>query len=335
MVFSWHFLHATNGFPIAFSYTPTLVPLALLDEGHTGVALFMTLSGYLFAKLLAGKSINYAAFLWNRVLRLLPLLSLVILAVGLITWLQGGNLGHYASTVSKGFLLPTLPNGGWSITAEFHYYVILPLFLLLLRVSRLLPLAILAASITLRFYLHQKTGEVQSYAYWTIIGRIDQFALGMLVYQFRSYFTQRHFLVVSIILAFLMFYWGFDHQGGFYQNARYPSPSLLWVVLPTIEGAVYAIAIAWYDNSFTPSTAGISGFIGRIGEYSYSIYLLHYFVVFYAAGFIHARIMPLSNFYTACLCALICFLAMLPLGYLSYRFIEAPCLKLRRRYIQA
>jgi len=29
--------------------------MALLDEGHTGVALFMTLSGYLFAKLLDGK----------------------------------------------------------------------------------------------------------------------------------------------------------------------------------------------------------------------------------------------------------------------------------------
>src|SRR5271169_6463136 len=79
MVFAWHFTHGLGGYPIPFDYVPALFPFSLLDEGHTGVALFMTLSGYLFAKLLDGKSINYLAFLWNRVLRLFPLLLVVIL----------------------------------------------------------------------------------------------------------------------------------------------------------------------------------------------------------------------------------------------------------------
>lgn len=60
MVFTWHFTHATNGYPIPFDYVPRIFPFALLDEGHTGVALFMTLSGYLFAKLLDGKTINFS-----------------------------------------------------------------------------------------------------------------------------------------------------------------------------------------------------------------------------------------------------------------------------------
>ena len=62
MVFTWHFTHGRGGSPIPLGYVPAFPPAALLDEGHTGVALFMSLSGYLFAKLLEGKTINFKAF---------------------------------------------------------------------------------------------------------------------------------------------------------------------------------------------------------------------------------------------------------------------------------
>src|SRR5258706_15678405 len=75
MVFAWHFTHARNGYPVPFDYVPALFPFSVLDEGHTGVALFMSLSGYLFAKLLDGKSIDYRRFLWYPALRPLPPLA--------------------------------------------------------------------------------------------------------------------------------------------------------------------------------------------------------------------------------------------------------------------
>src|SRR5258706_9600151 len=78
MVFTWHFLHYTVGYPVKFGAQPSIFPLALLDEGHTGVSLFMTLSGYLFAKILDGKAVHYAPFFWNRLLRLAPLLLVVV-----------------------------------------------------------------------------------------------------------------------------------------------------------------------------------------------------------------------------------------------------------------
>lgn len=128
-------------------------------------------------------------------------------------------------------------------------------------------------------------------------------------------------------------YWSFDLQGGFYQNQAYPSPSSLWIFLPTIEGVAYALGIAWYDNSFTHSTTGISALIGRIGAYSYSIYLLHFFIVFRAARFVNEQLMDLSNFYLACLWSVVFFLLMVPIGYLTFRFVEAPFLQLRRPYV--
>ena len=334
IVFAWHFTHAGNGYPVPFDYVPALFPFSILDEGHTGVALFMTLSGYLFAKLLDGKSIDYKAFIWNRALRLFPLLVVVILIVGITKFISGQSLSSYAYSIVKGALLPSLPNGGWSITVEFHYYLFLPLFLWMLTKSKLWPLSIIVVAIALRLFLYHENGEIQSLAYWTIVGRIDQFALGMLVYQFRSYLAHRHLVARLTIMAFMMIYWYFDYQGGFYQSPSYPSRSPLWIILPTIEGIAYAISIAWYDNSFSHSTSGLSRFIGRIGEYSYSIYLLHFFVVFQAARFVNERIMDISNFYLACLWSLVFFVLMMIPGYVSFRFIEAPFLKLRRRYVK-
>ena len=71
------------------------------------------------------------------------------------------------------------------------------------------------------------------------------------------------------------------------------------------------------------------------GEYSFSIYLLHFFVVFHAAKFVDGRIMDISNFYLALLWSIVFFVLMIIPGYFSYRFIEAPFLKLRKRYITA
>ncbi|MBI5594100.1 MAG: acyltransferase [Deltaproteobacteria bacterium] len=332
MVFSWHFTHADSGYPVPFEYTPSFFIFSLLDEGHTGVALFMTLSGYLFAKLLDGKRIDYKAFFWNRFLRLAPLLMVVIILVGLKKIFDGSPLYPYARSIAQGVWLPSLPNGGWSITIEFHFYLMLPFFLWFSRKSKPSLLLIILSALMLRFLLHHERGQIQSLAYWTIIGRIDQFLFGMLAFQYRNLMANRSVMAIGSLTAFCLFYWYFDLQGGFYQHPSYPSPSLIWIFLPTLEAMAYASVIAYYDNSFSPPNKGISRFIGQIGAFSYSIYLLHFFVVFRMARFINDKLMDISNFYLCCLCALICFMLMTPVGYISFRFIEAPFLKLRRRY---
>lgn len=332
LVFTWHFTHATNGFPVPFEFVPAIPPFALLDEGQTGVALFMTLSGYLFAKLLDGKRIIYSAFIWNRALRLLPLLAFVILVDAYRKIHAGESLLGYAYWTIRGVLLPALPNGGWSITVEFHFYLLLPLLLWMLRKSALLPLGVVAAAITLRWYLHLINGEVQGLGYWTIVGRIDQFVLGIVAFHARARICARPGVVVAVLLAFVGLYWYFDFLGGFYKYGAYPSPSRLWIVLPTLEAVAYSTLIAWYDTTFRSTSSVISKVIGRVGEYSYSIYLLHFFFVFAAAKYIHENIMDLSNFYVACVWAFAMFLLMVPIAYLSFRFIEAPFLRYRKRY---
>src|SRR6516164_3681135 len=52
---------------------------SLILEGHTAVALFMTLSGFLFATICKGKEINHWAFYKNRFLRIYPLFVVMLL----------------------------------------------------------------------------------------------------------------------------------------------------------------------------------------------------------------------------------------------------------------
>lgn len=342
LVVVYHFIHGTEGSPVPYGFVPAFPPLALVDEGHTGVAVFMTLSGYLFARLLCGKEIIYWRFVWNRCLRLFPLLFLVIALIVLKKAVLGESVIDYIHHISKGWLWPALPNGGWSITVEFHFYLLLPFLLYLLHRSPWLLAALLGVSLVVRYLVWSHSGEVQFLAYWTLIGRIDQFVAGMLAFHGRRQIAAYPKDVLTVAVAFSLFYWWFDFVGGYYAYPSYPSDRPLWIVLPTIEGFAYAVLICWYDQAGcqrlfpvgegTGVRAGVSRALGWMGELSYSMYLLHFFVVFRAAGFIHARLWDLSNFYVAGATALFFYLALLPLAYLSYRYLEKPFLRMRLPY---
>ena len=329
MVYNWHFTHFnTNHYD-----PPPAYPLSVLSEGHTGVALFMVLSGYLFAKLTFGKQINYGSFLWNRFLRLAPLLFLVFAIVGVVRYVTDQDMGHFATEILHGFIRPTWPNGGWSITAEFHFYLVLPLLLFVARKNRMLLFLILGVALCARLMMYQKIGQIHTLSYWTIVGRIDQFLLGIAAYYFREHIRGRHLLALLVFMGFAAFYRYFDLQGGFMENPSYPSPSSLWIYLPTMEGLAYAFLIAWYDQSFRHSSGPISRFVAAIGTYSYSIYLLHFFVVFKLAHAINDHLIVIDNFYRAWWVSTLSFCVMIPLGYISYRFFESWFLRYRTRYL--
>ena len=318
LVVTWHFTHGETGSPVPFGQAPEL---GLIDEGHVGVALFMTLSGYLFAKLIAGRPIHYGAFLWNRALRLLPLISLVLLVVGVLYF--RGKEADYLVKIGKGIFLPVLPNGIWSVTTEIHFYVFLPLLLWVSARWNWAPLALVAAALCIRLAILASGANIQDAAYWTIIGRFDQFALGIFFYRRRV--TVRFALMAGVALA--SFYAAFDMAGGFYN-----APDRLWVFIPTIEGLTLGALIAWYDAN--PIRSPRMWLVQKAGEYSFSIYLLHFFVVFEFAPFIHQHIMRLDSLYVALPWSLLFFVAMIGVGHFSYIFIERPPMRFRKPYIK-
>lgn len=328
-VFTWHFNHVNDGHLTG----PEAFPLSFFAEGHVGVAVFMTLSGYLFAKLLDGRDILYVPFMWNRILRLFPLLAFVFLLNGVL-YHDLSTLPDYLRKLVSGFVRPSWPNGGWSVAVELHFYLILPFLLAISSRRASYILIALAFSLTAHTLWWVQSGSVQDLAYWTILGGIDQFVLGIFAFKAGGWIKGRHAVAAGLGVVLLAYMSFFDTHGGFYGNQGYPSPSPIWIVHPTILAVTIAGLIAWYDRSFSMKNSGLSGVIATIGACSYSIYLLHFFVVFELVGWIDAHVLALTDFPLVLAASLVSFVCFVPVANLSYRYIELPPLRYRTRYKQ-
>lgn len=333
LVFCWHFLHLTPTFPVPYASAP-IFPLALLDEGHTGVALFMTLSGYLFARLVGDRGIDFPSFLWSRAVRLGPLLVVCIAA-----WVIIGRFGGEPVTLADltgGFLLPTWPRGTWSVSIELHFYLLFPFLLLLFRKQG--PFALLtvvACAMLIRFDWWRTFGEAQHVAYWTIIGRIDQFVFGMIFALVPLRRTVLRIVAGVSVAAFLVLWHEFDRVGGYWNHTGAPSTSPLWIVIPTIEAITYASLIAWYDGAAFTMPAWLDRALAKVGEWSFSIYLLHFFPAVALRNMFWNTDGSDNNFYLVLLGANLAFVAFLPVAAFSYTYFEKRFLVYRRPYLRA
>jgi peptidoglycan/LPS O-acetylase OafA/YrhL len=333
LVFCWHFLHLTPTFPVPYASAP-IFPLALLDEGHTGVALFMTLSGYLFAKLVGGRGIDFGAFLWSRAVRLGPLLAVTIAAWVIIGWLTGTPVP--LSDLTQGFILPTWPKGTWSVSIELQFYLLFPLLLMLFRKhGPFALLAVVAYALAIRFNWWRAYGEAQHIAYWTILGRIDQFVFGMLFALTPLSPRVRRIVAALSGAAFLVLWHGFDRDGGYWNHTGAASTSPLWIVIPTVEAITFASFIAWYDNASFAVPAWLDRPLAKIGEWSFSIYLLHFFPAVALRNMFWNTDGSGNNFYIVLLGANVAFIAFLPVAALSYTYFEKRFLVYRRPYLRA
>ncbi|GAA1936725.1 acyltransferase [Streptomyces durmitorensis] len=260
-------------------------PLAtLVLEGHTGVALFMVLSGFIFTIGTLGKDIRYGRFLGNRVLRIFPLyMALIILGVG--AHKQGANLlAVVQSLVGLGNLPGSLDLGAvsrmwWAIAVELQFYLLFPLLSRLLTKHGPLALYKLLAAITVIRTLVWASAagsiNVNSMLYYSLAGRIDQFLLGMmaawLFVHHRKRFQGPLKVGISTALATGAI-WAFNQTHSFHEGH---ATRLLWV---DIEGTLWALVVLTYVATVS-STGLVSRGIAKFGEMSFSVYLLHYMVV--------------------------------------------------------
>jgi peptidoglycan/LPS O-acetylase OafA/YrhL len=331
LVFGWHFTHGFHGLPAAFG--PGLTPvLAPFNEGHCVVALFMCLSGYLFAKILDGKQVYWRAFYWNRFLRLAPLLIVVCAIRGaLIAQYHPEGVESYAKSLVMGLIEPTWPNGGWSITVEIHFYLLLWIIIPLTR--RWLPFLFLFLALGLgaRILIYFSGGDVAHYAYSTIIGRIDQFILGIAAWEYRSHLKGRHVWIGMLSVAFFGFYQWFVSVGGYYATQ---GTQAVWIFVPTVEATFFSFLVVYYDTTFVFSRTWYWRLIEVIGATSYSIYLLHTFVVFDLANKVDGFLPGMATWEVAEAVALATFVIIVPAAWLSYRSVEMPFLQFRTKYTQ-
>lgn len=337
-LFSANLIHHALFVPAYWPHTHNPL-LAVVIEGHTGVAGFMVLSGFIFMQGTLGRTIRYGQFLRNRILRIYPL-YLLLVTFGFCANPAQFSLPHLLVMVLPlaNFIIPPVgPFGAmaWAVAVEFQFYLLFPLLFRLLTTEGtglLWRMIVLAAGLRLAAGL--LGSNVHWMAYWSIAGRIDQFLLGMLTGTWyarhpadRSGRAWHAVAAGGLVWALL---YEFHRLGGWPLHAWWKA---LW---PDAEGFAWALFIATYVCVSDRLPRMIARPLEAIGRTSFSIYLLHFIVVMVVDT--HSWILrPWANAYADALLTTVVIVLPITLACarFSYETIEAPFLGLRRRYALA
>lgn len=257
---------------------------AFFNEGHTAVALFMVLSGFIFTYGSLGQRISYFGFIKNRFLRVYPL-YLFLVAVG--AYLTPGPVSA-AGLVKTLLLFPSrygALNFGpvsavfWTISVEFQFYLIFPFIMRAMDRGGIKSLVILImAAVAARALAAFLGGDLRFIVFQTLLGRIDQFIIGMIA---AALFSSRgrdffRYLLIPSIFSVVMTSYAFHALGG------WPDGGSWKVFWPPVEGAAWGVFLLSYVSLVRENSNIIASLLSRVGEMSYSMYLLH-FSVWYIA----------------------------------------------------
>ena len=342
LVVLFHFFHHTQG--DLRSGNPLV---SLVDEGHTGIALFMVISGFIFTVIAGHKDIHYVGFIRNRVIRIYPLL---IVAACLQLFISTYNdHRNYGFLQLLGWLMPFRSETiglspyfqqMWTIWVELQFYLLFPFLILFARRygSRYLW-GVLGLMFVLRALVFAASGEVRFIAYETLFGRLDQFVVGMLLgrmWLIKDKAQSLHPLwLLPAVLLVLMVLHLFSLKVGF---AELKSP--VWVVWPLVEGAIWGCFVGVYLQVRWPGPEALKGSIDKglaaLGAVSFSTYVFHNLVL--AAFNKHANIVHftgLDRFDTILTGLLVVLPLVLLMSALTYHLIEKPFLSMRRGYLSS
>jgi peptidoglycan/LPS O-acetylase OafA/YrhL len=340
LVLVFHVFHVFHGqwkpFPWAHGF-------GWVVEGHTGVSLFFVLSGFLFMTIAqrSGGEIRYGEFMRNRLLRIFPLFLVVyFVAISVardafrpadLLYLLVSNLGD--APTSKQFIT----GAAWTISVEFTFYLIFPFlarFALEQGPGYLLRWVLLLFLFKAGAYLVSERPTHMLYS--TLLGRLDQFLIGMLAAQ----------LAAARWAAPVLRGWWVAGAGALLfvllelqaRRASYflPQPrQLFWLFWPTVEAAAWAAVVATYAYWRGSLQRTVAAVLERAGEISFSLYLWHGLIIYLVQKTAPAWLQTGNPKLDTLVAGVLVLGLSWWVSTISYRTIEAPFLGLRRRYVAA
>jgi peptidoglycan/LPS O-acetylase OafA/YrhL len=315
--------------------------VTVLFEGHTGVALFMVLSGFIFTTGTLDKDVAYWPFLRNRLLRIYPLYVLILM-VGVTASTQAFDLGTFLrALLPLGSFGPNIiggPWGGmfWAVAVEMQFYLLFPLLLRLLQ--RFGPLALvrlLVAVAVLRgmaWVLSPGALDMRELTYFSLVGRIDQFLLGMIAGWWFLRRPSRRVAAVALlggVATLLVVLRIFNELEGMRTGAWW---RVAWV---DVEGLAWAAVVVGYTVLLADRSGRLSRAVAAVGERSYSMYLLHFVIVVSVAAHPGWWIQVGGPVSTALVTGLVVVLpASMLVSALTFAAIERPFLEMRGNYVR-
>lgn len=317
----------------------------LHDFGWIGVDLFFVLSAFLFTKLLTIEyerfsTINFKKFYLRRIFRIWPVYFFII-AISLIYYFQflhkpflktAGlrifGLFFFSDNIFSATLVyvnfPFISHL-WTICYEEQFYIVIPITILYLvraskKVKVLFTLSIISILLLVRIALIVKT--MPHPAIWVLpVTHFESIVLGIIVG-----FGGLNFLVKKVpSIALLTFSIGF-----FYILTQLPAIDTvsMWMNLSYLMVGLSTtfILLATLKSNI------LKGFLSNkalvyLGKRSYGLYIYHLLAIFVAgkiSNYLHSNSLYLSF--------ILSLIVTIVLSILSYKFIETPFLKLKKKF---
>lgn len=306
------FLRGIAAFSILIAHTP------YLQGGHFGVDLFFVISGFIMMYVTER---SHDDFLLKRAVRIIPLYWLGTLGLYSLTWVAPGLLNTASTDIShllkSLFFIPYF-NGntfepllrlGWTLNYEVFFYL---LFFISMsfnhRYRAAVTTALLLSLVILGQLIQPENGVARFYTSPILL----EFVYGMLAfYVFRATQNRRETMgsgtaracaVLGTALYIAMFFipWPEDYS---LRYLLWGLPSLLVFMLVAIGG----------------SNVKTLGAFVLLGNVSYSLYLLHPYVIHLIDRKIYSISEPGAM---AIVFTLVAYALSIVVAYISWRFIE-------------
>jgi len=337
LVFCFHVFHLYYG---EWRNHAAYPGFSWISEGYTGVSLFFVLSGYLFMQIAirAKGEISYGQFVKNRCLRILPL-YIVFFILGLciardnikssdLFYFFISNIGE--SPTSKYMVTAAV----WTIAVEFSFYLIFPFlarFTLTYGPYFLIKAVFLVVVLKLAAYLSSEKATYMIYT--TIIGRLDQFLIGMLFAQLADIYLPkiiqyRWVAIAAISVWFILELQGY--YGGFFGSQP---KNVIWIFWPSIEAIGWSCLILTYTRLRINLPQRATELLETGANISFSFYLWHLIVIFLFQKLLNAPHWGMQTFLNVTLASIATFIVSWIIAQISYSTIEAPFLNLRKKYV--
>lgn len=218
----------------------------------------------------------------------------------------------------------------WTIAVEFQFYLIFPfLVLFLFKNGRRQLFLILCFFIILKFLIFQLKGDIYSNFYHSIIGRIDQFLVGMILGSFYISNLLRldnnikcTFLFLTSVIMLLISFKLSEYM--FFRN--------VFSFFIEVMGWSGIIASFLFFKVRNLLLIKLGSCFACLGSCSFSMYLLH-LPIGIAINSIFNLADPINTTESI---VQTCFrlLFIIPLAWLSYVAIEKPFMSLRVKYLK-
>lgn len=339
LVVYFHFRGSSTGEVYHWFINPSHTLNLWINNGFTGVSLFLVLSGFLFCVISdAGKKeINYWLFIKNRILRIFPLLTVVFFIIICISRetstpldiLRLLTLQFNTGSKDFGWGEDYYPVGViWTIAVEFQFYLIFPFLIVFMNKQGKKYLAsLIMLFILIRYGMYiMKGGSIHYNLYSSIIGRIDQLLIGMIAGSAyikgfgKSFPTIIKFIAPFAFIILITLYMGIDKSKQFLAIAGFPVEGALWC------GFIYSYILMPIN---IPS--GIDYTFAKLGMVSYSMYLLHQPIGW---PVVISGILGDLNSHRVMAVTFVILPVIVAVSFLSFYTIERPFLMMKVKYFK-